>query len=122
MPVTYKFEATIVLISLAGEYLIEELRRTIDDALADPGYPSHARLIIDLSRSKSIVRRTNDEIKSVAEFLVTKADRFGHRLALVAAQDLTYGILRMTSVGSENQGVESGVFRSVEEARAWILS
>ncbi len=122
MPVTYTFEANVVLITLSGEYPIDDLRRTIDAAFADSRYPPHARLIIDLSQSRSIVQRTTDEIKSVAELLVRKADRFNHRLALVAAQDLIYGILRMTSVGSESLGVESGVFRSVDEARTWIMS
>ena len=122
MPATYRFDDRIVVLELIGQYTMDEIRATILNSLADSGRPANSYLLIDLGRSRSIHDRTSDEIRSMANFIGTLGERFNNRIALVGPSDFTFGLARMGSVGSEERGIQSEVFRSVAEARKWLLS
>lgn len=128
MPVSYRFvhktptgDSGIVIIDLVGTYSMDDLRHTILNALADSSRPSDSPLLIDLSKSESIAGRSTEEVKSMAQFIGTLGRQFNHRVAMVAPTDLSYGLMRMGSVGAEERGVMADVFRNFSEARGWLL-
>jgi hypothetical protein len=122
MPVKYRFDANIVVIEMIGEYTLNDIRTTILNSLADSAHIANSFLLIDFSKSKSIYNRTSEEIQIMSNFLGSVGTRFSNRIALVGPDDLKFGLLRMGSVGSEDRGVKSNVFRTFAEARKWLLA
>jgi hypothetical protein len=122
VPVKYRFDANIVVIELIGEYTLNDIRTTILNSLADSAHIPNSFLLIDFSKSKSIDRRSSEEIHLMADFLASLGTRFSNRIALVGPDDLKFGLLRMGSAGSEDRGINSNVSRTFEDARKWLLS
>jgi hypothetical protein len=121
MPFTYRFDSKIIVIEMAGKYSLDEIRQAIHNLFADPECPTNASLIINLTDSESIINRSPEEIKKIANVIVSISERFNCRIALVAPKDLPYDMKRMTSVGSSEKGIESEVFRTIAEAQKWLL-
>ena len=119
---TYRFDSNIVVIEMVGEYSMDDLRATILNSLADSECPANSFLLINAGESRSIYNRSSENLKTMARFVASLGKRFNNRIALVAQDDLPYGLMRMSSVGSEERGIESEVFRTFTEARKWLLS
>jgi hypothetical protein len=122
MPVNYRFDESIVIVEPAGEYSTDDLRAAVLNALADTKCPASCRLLINIGGSRSIYSRSTAEINIMSRFVASQSKRFSDRIALVASDDAQFGILRMGSIGAEDKGIQSGVFRSFDEARKWLLS
>ena len=122
MPVQYRFDSKIVIIELIGEYSMDDLRKTILNSFADSHCPSDSVLVINLAESQSIYHRSSEDVRAMARYVASLGKRFNNRIALVAPDDLQYGLMRMSSVGSDERGIQSGIFRTFAEARKWILS
>jgi hypothetical protein len=75
---------------------------------------------VDVTRSESLASRSPSQIRYIAEFLGPYAKRINGRCAVIAAEDLHFGLGRMGSVYSENVGIEAGIFRQEEDARRWL--
>lgn len=121
MPVQYRLETKIIVIEMIGEYSTDELRATILNALNDPACSANSFLLIDLGESRSIYDRSSGEIDTMADFVASLGHRFNNRVALVAPDDLPFGLMRMSSAGSEERGIKARVFRNIDEARKWLL-
>ena len=122
MPVTYRFDLHIVVIELVGEYSMGDISTVILNSLADPACPGKPVILIDLSKSLSIHERSSEDVIHVARSLTSLAKRFHNRVALVAPEDYSYGLMRMGSVFSAMVGFEPEVFRTYADARKWLLS
>ena len=121
MPITHRFDSTIVVMELAGEYSMDDVRSAIFNALADSQCPAAPCILIDLTESQSIYKRTPEDVKIMVGSLSSLRERF-KRIALVAQKDLPYGLMRMGSVFSEEQGMPVEIFRDFASARNWLLS
>jgi len=81
-----------------------------------PGFELTFRQLCDM--------RQATELHLSAAFLKELASRSifapGTRRAFVAPNDLHYGLSRMLQTFCEHEGSEVGVFRSMEEAEAWL--
>ena len=65
----------------------------------DPAFPpENARLLLDVTRSKSLADRPVDDLRRVAEYLAKRGDRVGHRCAILAESDVHFGLMRMAVV------------------------
>jgi hypothetical protein len=120
--VTYRFDSNIVVIEMVGEYPMDDIRTTILNALADSTCPASPFILVNLRESRSIYKRSSEDIKTMARSLVPLGKRFNNRIALVALKDLPYGLMRMGSVFSEEMGAEPKVFLTFADAREWLLS
>jgi hypothetical protein len=107
---------------MVGEYSTGEVRSTILNSLSDPQCPTNPSLLINLAESISIRSRSSDDIRTMADFVSSLRKRFNKRIALVVSNDLAYGLMRMSSAGSEERGIETEVFRKIDDAREWLLS
>ena len=70
MPVTYRFDANIVIIELVGEYTMGDIPATINKALADAQCPVTPFILTDLSESISIGKRSSNDVITMALSLV----------------------------------------------------
>jgi hypothetical protein len=121
MPVSHHFDSNIVVIEMIGEYSVKDLRTVIINSFDDPLCPKNPILMIDLSRSKSIYERPSSTINAMATFIATYGNKFNNRLALVAPDDLAFGLMRMSSVSADSFGVDVKIFRTYNEARNWLV-
>jgi hypothetical protein len=95
------------------------------DVLADPAYDPHCDNLIDMSGVDSFqvtplgAQRLADVMAMCAK---PPAPGVRPRVAVVAPDDRSFGILRMYEVYRELQGAAQRFFvtRSVEEARCWL--
>lgn len=121
MPVSYRFDSTIVIIELVGEYSMNDIPATIIKSLADSTCPIKPCILIDLSESLSIDKRTSEDVITMALSLVPLGKHFNNHIALVAPNNLQYGLMRMGAVFSDEQGMKVEIFRSFTDARKWLL-
>jgi len=120
MPVTHECKGRLLRMEFVGTYEPEDVTREFLAALADPACPENLALLVDTTRSESLGGRNPGQIRLVAEFLKPYAQRIGGRCAIVATEDLHFGLSRMGSVYSEAAGVETQVFRDAEAALMWL--
>lgn len=120
MPVTYSFDDRIFRLDCIGEYSNEELRQNYNAALNDPAFPENALFLMDVTHSTSLAARPTQDIKETSSFLGPRADKFGKRCAIIALEDLYFGLMRMAGAFGETFGVETAVFRTEAEALQWL--
>ena len=71
-------------------------------------------------RSESLATAPASNIRMVSEFLGPHADCIGGRLAVVASSNVHFGLSQMGAVHCEGVGVTARVFRTADEALAWL--
>lgn len=71
MPVTYRFDSNIVIIEMVGEYSLNEIPATILNSLADSHCPANPSILIDLTESLSIYKRSSEDVATMARSLVS---------------------------------------------------
>jgi len=119
MPLRFWREQGCAVVSFEGTYEPQAGLGAIEEALDAEPEPALG-LLLDLTDSESFRGRSTDGLRVVAQFLSTRRDRFGSRLATVGGSDLAYGLLRMGTVFAADKGIESAVFRTRAEALAWL--
>jgi len=105
---------------MIGLYVPADIQKTLLQGLSDPRTSSAIGLLFDVSLSKSLRIRTNDDIVAMGYFLAQHADAFARRVALVGFDDFPYGMMRMGRVTLEHEGITSEVFREETQARKWL--
>lgn len=120
MAVEYAFHEGVLTIAAVGVYEPRDLVQAFLAALNDPACPRPVALMYDVSRSESLATRSTDEIRKMADFIASYADRIGGRLAVVAPTDVHFGLSRIGAARSEGVGVDAQVFRTAAEAHQWL--
>ena len=122
MPVTSRHDDNIIVIEMSGEYSHEEARTVIYNTFMERSHPKNAVLLIDLTESKSINQRSSENIIALADYINSFREYYNNRLALVAPDNLKYGLMRMTAATGERLGIEINIFREYSKARKWLLT
>jgi len=120
VPASYTFRGKLYRIDCVGVTPIQDVKDVLLEGLASPDCPHRPLLLIDVSQSTSLPRRPPAEIRDMAGFLAEHADAIGGKCAVVASDDVHFGLIRMGSVHSQDSGLETSVFRSVPEALEWL--
>ena len=122
MPVNYRFDLNIIVIYMAGEYSINDLRATLLNSLADPERPPGSFLLFNFGESQGIHTRPTEEIQTMTDFFALMGNRYNYHLAIASTHDLPYVLQHFVSVKSRSYGITSEVFRTFNEAREWLVS
>lgn len=120
MPVTYELDGPTIALRMTGDYEPTDIRAALLAALDDAANGEITGLLFDIRESRAIARRTAAEVRAMGQFLADHAHRFGRRLALLVDSDAAFGLMRLGSVGVEQRGVDSRVFRDAAEAGTWL--
>jgi hypothetical protein len=120
MPVIHAWGGALLRIGFVGTYEPEDILRQFEAALAEAPTQDKVALLVDTTKSEVLGTRTPGQIRLVAQALAPYAERIGGRCAIVATEDIHFGLSRMGSVYSESVGVETEVFRTEDEALAWL--
>jgi len=121
MSVTYHLNEDVVEMTLNGTSAIDEVIQTFHEALDDTKTPEEFVLLLDVRNSTSLATRPTSEIIKVAEYLGPFQDRV-KRCAVLATENIHFGLSRLGAVYSETAGVMTSVFRDKEEAIDWLHS
>jgi hypothetical protein len=118
MPITYTVDPVLRMVFTRAEGILTETetsdvyRRIKEDPAFDPGFSQ----LCDLTVA--------EEIQTSAPYLRELARQSifakGARRAFVTSQLFHYGLARMLQSFCEIEGTEIGVFKSKEEAEAWL--
>jgi hypothetical protein len=123
MPVVYKIDRVnqIIRTKCIGPVTIEEVVDHFRTLEHDPNCPDYLDVLLDVSEETTIP--TKEELEEVTRAVhnVRGRVRFG-ACAIVAFQDALFGMLRMWEVFAEQYFRETYVFRTSEEAEAWLAS
>jgi hypothetical protein len=120
MPVSHEREGSTISLRMTGDYQTADIRDALLAALDESAGSDVTGLLFDVRQSRAIARRTAADVRAIGQFIADHADRFGRRLALVADNDVAFGLMRLGSVDVEQRGVDSRVFRDEGEAVRWL--
>ena len=121
MPVHTELADGILSVVVRGEYTSAELRQTGRDALERERVPTPARILLDISGASSLSERSMADLRGTATYFAGLRPRI-QRVAILAPDDLAFGLMRMASVFSDAEGLDAEAFRSEDEARAWLAA
>jgi hypothetical protein len=119
MPVTYAFRGEVLEVRAVGTYTLLAVKEAFRRALTEPGRPSLRARLYDVGDSAVVGSRTTPEVRDVVAYFDRLGDQFGRRVALLAATDVGYGVMRMVAGWAEGCGFDVGVFRDPDEAITW---
>ena len=114
-------ERGIVFHTVEGRVTNKEFIETFKATLQHPDFQPGMGGFCDL-RNGELGHLTGDDLYNLAYSLLQQNEERGptHKLALVVADDLNYGLARMYSAYTENSPVEVRVFRDTAEAISWL--
>jgi hypothetical protein len=121
MSVTYQLNEDVVEMTLNGTSTPEDVIKTFHQALEDSSTPDEFVLLLDVRKSTSLATRPTADIIKIAKYLGPFQDRV-RRCAVLATENIHFGLSRMGAVYSETAGVMTSVFRDKDEAIAWLHS
>src|SRR5262249_24842211 len=121
MSVTYRINDDVVEMTLNGTSTPDDVIKEFHKALEDSATPEEFVLLLDVRNSTSLAMRPTAEIIRVAEYLGPFQDRV-KRCAVVATENIHFGLSRLGAVYSETAGVMTSVFRDKDEAVNWLHS
>lgn len=112
-----------VLIVTSGDASVADLLRTVQDGIDDPRFRDGLKVLFDhtLTRWWAL---SNEEIRLLADQLAAEAPRLGtHRVAAVVGGPLDEELAQMLRRLSDGRlPFDVHVFRSRDDARAWLRS
>jgi hypothetical protein len=120
MPVSYEIDGAVLAVRMIGEYEPADIRRAIAEALQEASGRELRGMLFDVRASDVLARRSTNEIRAMAAFLAHVAPSVGNRIALVATNDVGFGLMRLGAVDLESAGVAPHTFRDVAAATAWL--
>ena len=120
MKVTSKaIENKIIINSVVGEVnfdkIAEYISENIESWISKP-------VIWDMSKA-DLSTVPSDQLRSFLQKMQSLSKKkSGEKTAIVAPQDMEYGMMRMFEIFAENESfeMELRVFRTIEEAKQWL--
>jgi hypothetical protein len=106
---------------VVGALDIEEIYDAINRAIDDPDFEQGYDILSDHTGIDTAL--TRQQVLLTASHLETLTDHLaGTKWAVVTEKDASYGMMRMLSVFLEAVPIQLEVFRSLDEAEAWLDS
>jgi hypothetical protein len=111
-----------VTLTLRDEVSTSEVAKFIAAEGPIPGDERPYDILVDM-RLAHLGVETSAQAQALASLASGRdPERKGGRIALVAADDATFGIARMYAAYREKAGIALEVFRRIEDADAWLMS
>ena len=120
MPITAHVDpdTRIALYSASGDIARDDVVSIIAEIYRDPAFQSPWRSMWDLTGAKPLF--SADELREIAAYVRAHRPADSGRVAIIATEDLAFGMGRMYEVFSSDLQVETRVFRDSETARQWL--
>jgi hypothetical protein len=123
MPVSYRIDQGngIIRTRCGGNVTFEEVVDHFRVLEQDPNCPNRLDVLLDLTEMTSIP--SSDQLQAVSRVIggIEETVRFD-TCAIAASSDVVFGMSRVFEVLARKRFRTTCVFRSVDEAEAWLLS
>jgi hypothetical protein len=106
-------------VDIRGEVGVAGLRRLMDAAWNDPAYTAVERSVWNFAEAWTAMR-TEDLLQLGPWIAANKAGRGAKVIAIVAPDDVVFGVGRMFDALQPGMGWTVGLFRELEPARRWL--
>lgn len=123
MALLSKIERGALVIRSVGDQEIDEGLAQLDagvalaqEALDRTGERPHT--LIDLT--ESLEAKSTAELDQIVSYFAANSPPLSGRIAMVAPEDLLFGLSRVFSAHGEREGLEAAVFRTHDEAWSWL--
>jgi hypothetical protein len=118
LPATYHIDRTrqLVLSRAWGVLSNEDLEDHYAWMTADPAFDPEFRQLADLREVTELALNSSN----IARAATKPAFDAQARRAIVANSDIAFGLSRMYAIYAEGRGQTVEVFRTIEEAEAWL--
>lgn len=122
MPVSWRFQHSVLVLTLEGKYAFEEPTIAVSEAMGDPQFHAGAPLIIDVRRSKT--GRSSEEFRARACWMASLVSQgISPRCAMVVgSQPHQYGLARMAGIYLESHNIVLEIFHDLDEAIGWLTT
>ena len=108
-----------VVVRFSGRIDYQELQDVLDELPLLPDFRPHLKLIADFRDCATTM--TGQEVQKLAAYARRSDASWGEtRWALLAPDDVIFGLSRMYMALTEDYQVETHVFRSVDETDDWL--
>jgi hypothetical protein len=122
MPIEYDIIVDKKLVLAKGSGVITgiEVMRHLDALAADGRYKAPMKKLVDYRTIESI-QISLEEAYSIAQKKIRLTSTFaGERCAFVSPRDVTYGSSRVHQALVNGAGINTSVFRRIEDALQWL--
>ena len=106
-------------VDIHGEVTVEGLRRLMEAAWRDPAYAAVGRSLWNFAEAWTAMR-TEDLLQLGQWVAANKAGRGAKIIAIVAPDDVVYGVGRMFDALQPGMGWTVGLFREAGPALRWL--
>jgi hypothetical protein len=106
---------------LTGKISLDEMIATINDSVEDADFEPGFDVLSDHSGIEQPI--ATNQVKFLALHIEMLRNNFaGSRWAVVAKNEVSYGMMRMLSVYLEKVPMQLEVFYTLEDAEKWLVS
>jgi hypothetical protein len=123
MPIHYEIRPDAIWFRSVGDVEYESGFGALEAAVAEARARADGRrrpIVFDLTRSEE--RRNADEMRAIAHFVASHAEVLEPRCAVVARDDLRYGLARMFEAFADQYAVKVTVLRGLDEIDGWFAA
>jgi hypothetical protein len=123
MPIDYEIRPDAIWLRTVGDIEYTSGLGVLEAAVAEARSRAGGRrwpVVFDITRSEE--RRSADELRAIAQFLASQADVLEPRCAVVAVDDLHFGLARMFEAFADQHAVKVTVLRSLDEIDGWLVA
>lgn len=114
-------EQNIIVSCYEGRIGIEDLINQTAAILAAPEFKKSMNCLVDLTLAEPDMDIDFEKVNQYKEFIESIQETWGLcKWAIVAPDDLVFGLSRMYEMLSKNLSIQTRVFRSEQEAREWL--
>lgn len=114
---SYEIDEGRALMTFWGDLDNSQIRQALEEVMRDPSsQPSSQILVNDLETGYD---PSVDEAQELAEMFASFGASIS-QLAVVVHKEFHFGLGRMVEVFCESQGVSFRIFRTLDDARAWL--
>jgi len=118
MHIFYSFDNGILKYVVIGQYDFEEVYPIINESLKDPHFLPGTNFLIDVTQS--ISNRSTEDAYGFIDFLGSRDEFKGSKIAVVTPRPTSYGLARIVSVYLEELAISLEVFRDLADAEQWL--
>ena len=115
----YDRDKNILFGSYSGTFTLQEFETQLAEIVSTSTFPANVPTIWDLTEM-DFSQMDWDFINKLLEIRAKFPTRGDALIAIVAATDLTFGVSRMYASKGDSLPQTMQVFRSIEDAEAWI--
>lgn len=121
MPVIYELDRTTAQIRTCcvGQVTVTDITAHFQELLGEGELPNQIDTLLDLREMQGVPEA--NELQSVTTQMALLKQRLGlGAIAIVAEEDILFGMIRMFTVFVESHFTAISVFRDIDEAERWL--